>query len=131
MSIHDSQLDTSLLKFHIYNSSQYFRFQYIMTTFKLVCTSNFDTTFIWLKYWQTHKVTLPINIQNMLFFYSKLLIQLYWITYYVGSLTGGSYHNSHGLVTSSARCYWYLNSNGRDDALWPVTTVIHQNRGKR
>jgi hypothetical protein len=36
-----------------------------------------------------HEITLPINMQNM-FFYSKLLIQLYWITYYVGSLIGGS-----------------------------------------
>jgi hypothetical protein len=61
------------------------------------------------------------------FFYSKLLIQLYWITYYVESLTGGSYHNSNGPVTLSAHCYYDLSSNGRGDALSPVATMIHQN----
>jgi hypothetical protein len=30
----------------------------------------------------------------MLFFYSPLLIQIYWITCYVGSLTSGSDHSS-------------------------------------
>jgi hypothetical protein len=44
---------------------------------------------------------LPINMQNMLFFYSKLLIQLYWITYYVGSLTAGLYntHDCHTILS--------------------------------
>jgi hypothetical protein len=69
-------------------------------------------------------------MQNMLFFYSKLLIQLYWITYYVGSLTGGSDHNSNMLMMSLARCYCYLSSNRHGDTLWPVTTMIHQNQGK-
>jgi hypothetical protein len=69
-------------------------------------------------------------MQNMLFFYSTLLIQLYWITYYVGLLTGGLYHSSHGPMRSRARCYCDLSSNGHGDALWPVTTVIHQNPGK-
>jgi hypothetical protein len=69
-------------------------------------------------------------MQNMLFFYSKLLIQLYWITYYVGLLTGGSDHNSNGFVTLSVCCYYYLSTNRHGDALWPVTTVIHQNPEK-
>jgi hypothetical protein len=64
---------------------------------------------------------------NILIFYSKLLIQLYWITYYVGSLTGGSYHSSHGPVRSHACCYYDLSSNGCGDALSPVGTMIHQN----
>jgi hypothetical protein len=43
----------------------------------------------------------------MLFFYSPLLIQIYWITYYVGSLTGGSDQSSNGPVTSYAhRIFW-------------------------
>jgi hypothetical protein len=38
----------------------------------------------------------------MLFFYSPLLIQIYRITYYVGSLTGGSDQSSNMQVTSCA-----------------------------
>jgi hypothetical protein len=41
-------------------------------------------------------------MQNMLIFYSLLLIQIYWITFYVGSLTGGSDQSSNGPVTSCA-----------------------------
>jgi hypothetical protein len=37
-----------------------------------------------------HKVTLPITMQIMLFFYSPLLIQIYWATYYAGSPTSRS-----------------------------------------
>jgi hypothetical protein len=69
-------------------------------------------------------------MQNMLFFYSPLLIQLYWITCYIGLLTGRSDHSSNGLVMSLAYCYCYLSSNGCGDALWPITTVIHQNLGR-
>jgi hypothetical protein len=36
----------SLLKFNLYNSCQSLRFEYIMTTFDLVRTLNFDTAFI-------------------------------------------------------------------------------------
>jgi hypothetical protein len=64
---------------------------------------------------------------NILIFYSKLLIQLYWITYYVGSLTGGSYHSSHVPVLSHACCYYDLSSNGCGDTLSPIGTMIHQN----
>jgi hypothetical protein len=63
----------------------------------------------------------------MLFFYSKLLIQLYWITYYVGPLAGGLYHNSHRLVSSCAYCHCDLSSNGRGDTLSPIAIMIHQN----
>jgi hypothetical protein len=70
-------------------------------------------------------------MHNMLFFYSPLLIQIYWITYYIGSLAGGFDHSSNGLVTSSAHCYWAISSNGHGDALWPIATVIHQDLGKR
>jgi hypothetical protein len=66
-------------------------------------------------------------MQNMLFFYSKLLIQLYYNAYYVESLTGGLYHSSHGPMMSRACCYCDLSSNGHGDALSPVTTMIHQN----
>jgi hypothetical protein len=41
-------------------------------------------------------------MQNMLFFYSPLLIQIYWITYCAGLLTGGSDQSSNGPVTSCA-----------------------------
>jgi hypothetical protein len=77
-----------------------------------------------------HNTHTKIDMQNMLFFYSPLLIQLYWITYYVESLIGGSDHSSNGLVMSLARCYYYLSSNGHGDALWPITTMIHQNPGR-
>jgi hypothetical protein len=69
-------------------------------------------------------------MQNLLFFYFPLLIQLYWITYYVGNLTCGSDHRSNGLVMSSARCYHYLSRHGCGDTLWPITTAIHQNPGR-
>jgi hypothetical protein len=42
-------------------------------------------------------------MQNMLFFYSPLLIQIYWIIYYVGSLTDGSDQSTNGPVTSCAQ----------------------------
>jgi hypothetical protein len=67
-------------------------------------------------------------MQNMLFFYYKQLIQLYWITYYVGSLTDGSYHSSHGPIRSRAHFYYNLSSNGRGDALSTVVTMIYQNQ---
>jgi hypothetical protein len=66
-------------------------------------------------------------MDNMLFFYSLLLIQIYWITCYVGSLTSGSDHSNHGWVTSCAHCECDLSSNGRRDALELIATVIHQN----
>jgi hypothetical protein len=119
-------LDASLLKFHIYNSSQSLSFQYIITTFELRCTSNFDTTFIWLKYWQTWSYITNYYAKHVIF-YSPQLIQIYWITYYVGSLTCGSDQSSNGLVTSQARFQCDLSSNGHSDALKPVATVIHQN----
>jgi hypothetical protein len=68
-------------------------------------------------------------MQNM-FFDSSLLIQIYWITYYVGSLIGELDHSSNNLVMSSACCYFYLSRNGCSDTLWPVTTVIHQDPGR-
>jgi hypothetical protein len=61
------------------------------------------------------------------FLYSPLLIQIYWITCYVGSLTSGSDHSSNEQMTSCNRCYCDLSSNGCGDALEPVATVIHQN----
>jgi hypothetical protein len=116
----------SLLKFHIYNSSQSLRFQYLITTFELICTSNLDSTFIWLKCWQTRSY-ITNYYENMLFFYSPLLIQIYWITYYVASLTCGSNHSSSGTVTSCDCCYYDLSSNGCSDTLYSIATVIHQN----
>jgi hypothetical protein len=69
-------------------------------------------------------------MQNLLFFYFKLLIHLYWISNYIGSLTGGSDHNSNGPVMSSTRCYCDISSIGHGDTLWLITTMIHQNPGK-
>jgi hypothetical protein len=63
----------------------------------------------------------------MLFFYSPLLIQIYWINYYVGSLTCGSDHSSNRRLTSCACFQCDLSSNRHNDTLEPVATVIHQN----
>jgi hypothetical protein len=127
MSIQDWQLDTSLLKFHIYNSSQSLRFQYIITIFELVCTSNFDTMFSWLKYWQTQSYITNYYAKHV-FFYSLLLIQIYWITYYVGSLTGGSDQSSNGSVTSCAHkffCheFWQHGNVSTQQFIYRGTTV--------
>jgi hypothetical protein len=119
-------LDTSLLKFHIYNSSQSLRFQYPITTFELICTSNLDTTLSWLIYWQTWSYITNYYAKTC-FFYSPLLIQICWITCDVGSLTSRSDHSSNGRMISCACCYCDVSSNGRGDALEPVATVIHQN----
>jgi hypothetical protein len=72
-------------------------------------------------------VASPIIMQNMLFFYSPLLIHIYWINCYVGSLTCGSDHSSNGRLTSCARFQCDLSSNRHSDALDPVAIVIHQN----
>jgi hypothetical protein len=62
-----------------------------------------------------------------MFFYSPLLIQIYWINCYVGSLACGSDHSSNGRLASCARFQCDLSSNRHCDALEPVATVIHQN----
>jgi hypothetical protein len=55
-----------------------------------------------------HEVTLPIIMQNMLFFYSPLLIQIYWITYYNGSLTGGSNQsNNRSVMLFAHENFWW------------------------
>jgi hypothetical protein len=41
-------------------------------------------------------------MQNLCFFYSPLLIQIYWITHYVVLVTGGSDQSSNKPVTSCA-----------------------------
>jgi hypothetical protein len=53
-------------------------------------------------------------MQNMLIFYSPLLIQIYWITYYVGSLAGGFDQSSNGLVTSCAH----------ENILWEILAAL-------
>jgi hypothetical protein len=45
-------------------------FQYIITTFELVCTSNFDTMFIWLKYWQTRNYITNYYAKHVVFLFS-------------------------------------------------------------
>jgi hypothetical protein len=78
------------------------RFQYLITTFELVCTSNFDTMFIWL-----HEVTFLIIMQKMLFFYSPLLIQI------IGSQTTLGRWQVGSIIVAMSR-WWPM----------PIATVI-------
>jgi hypothetical protein len=64
-------------------------------------------------------------MQHMLFFYSSLLIQIYWITCYLVSLTSGSDHSSNGQMMSCACCYYDLNSNGQSSTSIYIYTHTH------